>query len=252
MKIRILSDIHNDHYQQEYGKDFELPVLKDEKDTILIIAGDLCELSRLDSNISFIESLCVRFKSVFWVTGNHEYYSGTLDQIVPVDEYLNLYSHELILPSEKIAIIGETLWTDFDKKNPLLMVQAQFEYSDYDYIFDDKDCRILPEKILSLHNEQKHILSDKCNYYRMLDYKVIIVTHHSPSYQSVDVKYKGDNYNGLYCSELEYMVQNANYWIHGHHHDCCRYKISDCEVICNPAGYFFEGSSFDPLLTINI
>ena len=252
MKIRILSDIHNDQYHHKYKKDFELPVLEDEKDTILVIAGDLCELAKLDRNIPFIESLCKRFKFVFWVTGNHEYYDGTLDQIIPTDEYLNLYSHELILPSEKLAIIGETLWTDFDKRNPLLMIQAQLDFPDYDCIFDNKGRRILPEKILSLHDVQRRILSAKCNYFKQLDYKVIIVTHHSPSFQSVDIKYKGNKYNGLYCSELEYLACKADYWIHGHHHDCCRYKINECEVICNPVGYFFEGSSYDPLLTINV
>jgi hypothetical protein len=88
-----------------------------------------------------------------------------------------------------------------------------------------------------------------------------VLTHHAPSYQSVHPKYRNSGIaNGAYVSDLDDLIldhTSIKYWSHGHTHSSFRYKINECEVICNPRGYFGHNTSdlnldFDPNLTIEI
>jgi len=46
MQIRVLSDIHNEFYFCKYGCDYVLPELESDKDSLLILAGDIGLLNR--------------------------------------------------------------------------------------------------------------------------------------------------------------------------------------------------------------
>jgi hypothetical protein len=63
--------------------------------------------------------------------------------------------------------------------------------------------------------------------------------------------------NGSYASDLDDLIldhPNIKYFSHGHTHSSFRYKIGECEVICNPRGYFpMEiNPNFDPNFEIEI
>ncbi|MCS3528687.1 hypothetical protein [Chryseobacterium sp. JUb7] len=43
------------------------------------------------------------------------------------------------------------------------------------------------------------------------------------------------------------------YWIHGHIHTPCRYRIGETEIICNPHGYIDEKyNGYDKELIIEV
>jgi hypothetical protein len=83
------------------------------------------------------------------------------------------------------------------------------------------------------------------------DKKVVVVGHHSPSYQSVHPMYASEYLmNGAYHSDLsEIMLDNTNIklWTHGHTHHPFDYIIGETRVVCNPRGYDgYEETGWDP------
>jgi predicted MPP superfamily phosphohydrolase len=67
----------------------------------------------------------------------------------------------------------------------------------------------------------------------------IVVTHHAPSFQSTEEKYRGNNNNGFFMSNLDPVVDaiGAPLWIHGHVHGQFDYMLGDTRVVCNPHAY---------------
>ncbi len=67
-KFQVLSDLHlevGDQYQS-----FQIPV----QAPFLILAGDIGRLQDYDKYLSFITTQCARFRAVYLVLGNHEFY----------------------------------------------------------------------------------------------------------------------------------------------------------------------------------
>ena len=93
-----------------------------------------------------------------------------------------------------------------------------------------------------------------------IDKKIVVVTHHSPSYLSIVPKY-ADNYemNGGYHNDLsKFILDNPRIstWVHGHTHKVLDYKIGDTRIVCNPRGYegatYNENTGWNPNLLLEI
>lgn len=74
-----------------------------------------------------------------------------------------------------------------------------------------------------------------------------MVTHHGVHPRSVHPKYESpsgrllgpdaDLLNAAYVSDLSELVEQADFWFHGHVHDSFDYRVGKCRVVTNPAGY---------------
>jgi hypothetical protein len=90
------------------------------------------------------------------------------------------------------------------------------------------------------------------------DKPFVIITHHGPSFQSVNEKYVHDKtMNGGYASNLDEFVldhENIKVWVHGHMHDPVDYLIGTTRVLSNPRGYLGheDTSGFNPDLTFEV
>lgn len=85
--------------------------------------------------------------------------------------------------------------------------------------------------------------------------KVVVVTHHAPSPQSIRQRFRNDPLNPAFASNLESFVaaSNASLWIHGHIHQHSDYVIGSTRVIANPRGYPCEPQiGFNPALVVEI
>jgi Icc-related predicted phosphoesterase len=89
--------------------------------------------------------------------------------------------------------------------------------------------------------------------------KLVVITHHLPSYKSINEKYASYRANHCFASHKNYIIKrlSPNLWIHGHTHTSVDYTIRnnqgfDSRIICNPKGYHNENSSFNPSLVIDI
>jgi hypothetical protein len=184
---------------------------------------------------------------------------GTFDVLA---EHLPKEIHYLENDFVKIKdtiFLGCTLWTDFRNENPLEMMEASRYLNDYKTIRIGSNYRKLnPDDTLKFHKKSKQFLIEKLEQFK--NDKVWVLTHHSPSYQSIHPKYRTETINGSFCSDLDDLILNnpqIKYFSHGHTHESFRYHIGECEVICNPRGYYGHNTSglnldFDPNFEIEI
>jgi predicted phosphodiesterase len=243
MKFLLFSDIHGGtgyYHASDYS------------DVVLIIAGDFDEAkkSRYSENI---KKLAPAFKSVILVAGNHEYYGSNifktnkvlkeLETEVPNFTYLN-DNHLWI---DDVLIVGGTLWTDFDGSSPITKIDARLKMNDYKHIRNGPPSepwrkKLSVEDVEFMHYKTKKYIRDAVDNERTSchnDFKVVVVTHHAPSFKSVSPKYQNNSLNGCYCSNMDEYVEalGADVWIHGHVHNSFDYNIGKTRIICNPRGY---------------
>jgi predicted phosphodiesterase len=148
VKIQIVSDTHLEFRGDNFQK------LIKPSAPILLLLGDICACGNLDDYEiykKFITFLSTKFKFIFHVPGNHEYYTVgnkniTIDDTINgIDNKLRKFTSELknvfflnnntvrLKIDKKVYVfIGSTLWTYInpsDRKNIALMM------NDYKYIY---------------------------------------------------------------------------------------------------------------------
>lgn len=248
MKFRLFSDIHLefDHYTVRPHDD--------DKDTILVLAGDIIPLYLAGQLKRFFDETAHRFKYVVYVCGNHEYYNSNLSfgqQIFKnlAETYKNVHClNDEAFIIDDVAIIGSTLWTDFNKGNPMSMLNAEMAMNDFRIIkMSDKDYRkFKPKDAYNIHIESKKFIFDEIKKHKDAGLKTLVVTHHGPSRMSIHEMFAMSNINSAYVSDLsnEILDTEPNIWCHGHTHTSFDYMIGNVtRVICNPRGYYNENSA---------
>ena len=243
MKLRILSDIH-----LEFG-DFD----PGEGD-VLVLAGDICTASSFlwrgeelfaERYLEFFNKCVENYSRVFYVLGNHEHYNGYLDLSA---ETLRKYLPEGITILDDQSeyyngwhFVGSTLWTNFSSESPASIKTCSERCNEYNYIWKPggRD-NITPADILTEHKASVEWLS-RC--LPTLRGNVMVITHHAPSFESIEPEYVCNDTVGAYASNLEGLMasNHIDIWAHGHIHGSQNYRLHGTQVICNPRGYTPEG-----------
>lgn len=265
MKVKICSDLHLECNEDGYG----VPDLGE--GDALILGGDILCARHFKTNgklhqvyKDFLQKCVQNFDEVLYIQGNHEAYSFHYDTTFKVlKEHLPPSIHLLENDFVKIKdtiFLGCTLWTDFRNENPLEMMEASRFLNDYRTIRIDSTYRKLrPEDTLGFHKKSRAFLEEKLEEFK--NEKIWVLTHHAPSRQSIHPKYRMETTNGSYASDLDDLILSnpqIKCWSHGHTHESFRYSINECEIICNPRGYYSGVNSsglnlnFDPNLTVEI
>jgi Icc-related predicted phosphoesterase len=243
MKINQISDLHLEcRHLREY--------LHPGEGDILILAGDILNVVHFKSDgiykelyTKFLSDCSNNYKRVLYVMGNHEFYGYTLEKC---DEKLrnNLPSNIHLLDNETLEIdgihfIGSTLWTNYFNENPIEMLDASRYMRDCKYIRTRSNYRkITPHDILTIHNESLDYLKVKIQ--ELANERVFIITHHSPTLQTISDEYKNFSCNGSFCNDLDNLIiENPciKNWAFGHLHTTWDFYIEQCRLTCNPIGY---------------
>lgn len=247
MKIHLISDVHTEtgHYS--------IPDMEDEANTIVVLAGDIGASKRPETTyFPLVKNCCKRFKHVIMVMGNHEHwrcdfsktYWKIWEDTVEFDKLSLLEKETVVIDS--VAFIGATLWTDMDKGNPMLMMDAVSKYGgmkDYQRIRISNYARpFRPVHSMADHLRAKEYIFPEIAKQKEADNKTVVITHHLPSYVSIPLEFKNQRLNGAYASELGDEICDAapDFWLHGHTHGNCDYMMGDCRIVCNPRGYASE------------
>lgn len=237
MKIAYCSDLH-----LEVGKrDFLLPDAD-----LLILAGDIVlgydlrdvwEYNYISvQQRDFLVNVSMKYKSVIWIPGNHEYWYNSLETaITDIKYFLDTQGITNIHFSEcdtyifnDIKFICTTLWTDVNKGSPLIL-DGQFMK---DYI-NIKNFTMFDG--MKLHSEMRDYISSEVQDHD----KVIVVTHHAPNLLSTK-RENGDLDYFYACTDMDDIILDnpqIKYWINGHTHHHISYMIGDTKVVSNPRGY---------------
>jgi predicted phosphodiesterase len=76
---------------------------------------------------------------------------------------------------------------------------------------------------------------------------VVVMTHHLPSMDLIDEKYKGYvDYNPFFASDCSELLKDpVKIWISGHTHTGYDKTIDGVHCVCNPVGYPSENPTGD-------
>ena len=250
MRIRILSDLHLD-------VNAGLPLRLKDKDTFTILCGDISAYFTKTS-----KWLRQNIRNGVFVAGNHivyneydhslQYFCKQYERHYPLTSSLSFLNYSYKIVEDKV-FVGGTLWTDYclyglDKKDIskwfALRGMNDFRYgrvnfdADVEHENKPQNTKLAPEDCEEMFRRTVACIDDVCH--RFADKKIVVITHHAPSEQSISVIYKNDLLNPAFASNLEEFIlnhSNIKLWCHGHIHTASDYKIGNCRVICNPRGY---------------
>lgn len=263
MKLRIMSDLHLEF--QDSIEDFVVPALPDDKDTVLILAGDI-HLSK--GLASVFDMFTDRFKAIVFVYGNHEFYRTNMPAVpAKVKAAIAHLDNVHILDMDTVEIdgvhfVGSTLWTDMDNHNHIVMWDAGLRISDYKHIRTGPPAepwkyKLQPKHTTSLHIRHKQFMFDTITKLKEAGETVVAISHHLPSYACIHGNYRNSDLNGAYASELWEFIEDSkpDLWVHGHTHESNDFMLTDhTRVICNPRGYWPEDMNhvFNVMLEVEV
>lgn len=235
MKIQYCSDLHIEFPEnKEY---LQSNPLKPEGD-ILILAGDIVPFRIMDDHGDFFDYLSDNFKYTYWVPGNHEYYyyditkkSGLLNEKIRKNIFL---VNNISIIHKDLKLIFTSLWTKITPVNQQIIKRRMSDF----HVIDFNDESLKPIQYNQFHEESLKLLKQELK--KTESEKVIVVTHHVPTFFNYPEIYKGDILNEGFGVELFDLIEksNINYWVFGHHHyNTNAFTIGNTKLLTNQLGY---------------
>jgi Icc-related predicted phosphoesterase len=242
MHILAVSDLHN-----EYAT-WNPPVTLMDDHTVLVVAGDI---GGLEKTIPWLTQMASRFLAVVAVRGNHDFWLGDFHAVqkesgvalggVPNLHLLHRDEVVIVDPStfERCRFVGATLWTHIP---PEATAAVQHEMKDFNRITMDNYQRPICVHDLNI----EHALDKSFFEHALqatLEYPTIAVSHHPPTQQSLDPRYKNHRNSQLlnyaYSNNMDYWAYERQFdaWLHGHVHVSNAIDYGNGVLRCNPRGY---------------
>ena len=230
--FQIVSDLHIEISKADLDPADSITPIAD----VLILAGDIGSLYKMEQLLPFLEKICLMFQAVLYIPGNHEFY--TIPDTRPVSYKAlekRLQSLEQSLKNlyilnrgsvriGDVCIAGCTLWSYPHCTVPPFIVRIP-EFNTVTYTArHQKDLKYL-EKMIRYCNREK--------------YKLLIVTHHPPSYLALQGAKKKKQFMSLYASDLDHLLdkKNALVWVCGHtHKNIDLVTKKGCRLVSNQKG----------------
>lgn len=241
MKIRLLSDIHHEFYED---KKLYQPLGED----VLVIAGDVH--AGKERTLSALKEFGRHNETIIYVPGNHEYYG---ESIAEFNDYIMRFTRNtnihFLNPGSfmhnGVAFIGACLWTNF-RKDAIAKMQCARNVNDFRRIrdFDTDLCSLI-------HTE--HFKYIKESYALYPHHKKVIVTHFLPAVECISEEFRGpDLLNNYFANDygdlISYMHDTT--WLFGHTHSNVDVVIGDTRCIANPYGYNYNDRYMECLIEI--
>jgi len=277
MKIRTHNDLHLEWEAaaQEIHPSTVIPAMPDDKETILLLPGDITSNYRnarkhpaSDIYAPWMRDLLPRFKHVIYVLGNHclwngghygdvyAYWKGMASRF---DNFHVLQNDHVVL--DGVRFLGTTLWTDLS--NPMDQFTAM-GMNDFNFIKVNRGGGDKWGKFSIIDWQREHQLAvrflEEEIFEKDYDGQTVVLTHHAPSVQSVSDQFAGMPSNCCYYTNLERFMWYGNIalWVHGHMHNSVDYVVGDevqsTRIVNNPFGYFGESinPAYDPWKIVEI
>lgn len=252
MRIWVLSDLH-----LEYA-DLKKPLEPPDAD-VCVMAGDLCR--GIDKGVRWLAEHIAPAMPCVYVAGNHEFYKGSIKEGIAAGRAAAMETPGVhFLENDAVTLggvrfLGATLWTDFriEGAPESAMDHARRRMNDYRQIAWQKNPwkRFLPVQSYRLHQESKGFLARELSSSPL---PTVIVTHHLPHARSLPDRFKGDQTNAAYASDLSGIVEEGApaLWVHGHVHESSDYTVGSTRIASNPRGYGDENGAFDAKMVVQI
>ena len=240
MSIQYCSDIHLEFAQNSLflHKNPIKPV-----GDILILAGDITYWGKKHFKHSFFDYVSEHFKTVYYVPGNHEFYSGKDLRILDKPIYEGIREN-VFLVNNKVISIGDIdfFFTVLSSKIPdsksLFVEHGVGDFHQIKYRGNKLNYKIFNQ----LHEDSLSFLKEAIPASNAQ--KKVIVTHHIPTQICNPECYRNSDINTAFVSEQYSLIHDwdVDYWIYGHHHaNMPETTISHTKLVTNQLGYINIG-----------
>ena len=233
MKLQLMSDLHTEFHQNPLTFLGLLPF--EPNLDFLLLPGDITICGKSKKTIGDVLGfLSSKARNVVYTTGNHEYYGGdrerterTLRAVMPPNFHWLQNNEETI---DGQHFFGGTLWFPYNDMNHWY----ERELSDFSQIQGFRDW---------VYEENKAFAAGAA---KLITPGTIVLSHHIPSYDVVNIQYRGNNLNRFFVSDLTDIILDRKplLWVYGHTHLRQRTKVGETDVLCNPYGYPSERKFF--------
>jgi predicted phosphohydrolase len=250
--FQLFSDLH----QEFITNFFRLPPKSD----YLFLAGDIHKIYKNNFDM-FFDYVSKNWKHVFYVPGNHEYYSRNDDIFYLKSEYKKYFQnynnihyldddyYTLNLDDKndkKIIIIGSTLWSlvsNIDNINDFKNIKQ----SENKNTIEENNNLLTKETFNELHNNSIEFITKHLNKFN--NEKIIVITHFPPVQKNTsspkyinEKQHVKDYFSSNILHNFSDKKDNILCWIHGHTHYSNDFidDVTGIRVISNQLGYLTE------------
>lgn len=255
MTLQYASDLH-----LEFGENsswLKKNPLKPVGD-VLILAGDIGYIG--DDNYNkhpFWNWASDNFLRTIVIPGNHEFYKGSdINQFhdgwqFDIRPNVKVVYNQAIPLTEKTDLIATTLWSHIESEDSWWVERG---VSDFHRIRNG-EYRLSSERFNEEHRRCLVFLLKQLGLRQ--DKKIVVATHHVPSFQLMAPEFEGSTLNGAFTVELEKLIEahpQITHWIYGHSHRNINKIIGTTHCLSNQLGYVFanEHTTFDPSASIKV
>lgn len=247
--LKVISDLHLNRPNNtpiSILNHQNIPPIKDEtQQTVLAILGDIGghyeELFKYTSTLGYDYTL--------FVPGNHEYYNTTI-QIQHTKLKALCDRHNVTLLDRSTVTVGDTtfigatLWTNV----PLRLRTTAFDHLKEVKLIKYGLSRLTVDQYVKLHERDvKWISQTLTNLKDQGTTKIVVLTHHAPSFKLCRYCSQGDRSNDAniyFASNLDDLARRATLWCCGH--------IHESTLVNNMLINAYPARNYDPNLVINL
>lgn len=224
MKLLLLSDLHI-----EFAPGSErafIEAIDPAQADVLVLAGDICNVRQLPLVLGiFAES----YAHVLYVTGNHEYYHSSWDEVTDVvkaitDKRRNVHwLNGNAVTIDNLRYVGGTLW--FPHRD-----------TDRDLRASMNDFQLIKGFTSRVYEENERVATFLRNNVQPSD---VVVTHHLPSPRVISPRFKNSALNAFFVCDMDDVINDCQpvLWCFGHTHDSVDMMLGETRMLCNPFGY---------------
>jgi len=248
MPLQYASDLHLEF--PENRKFLQENPLKPVGD-VLVLAGDIGYLAEYALYADFWDYCSANFRETIVAVGNHEFYTyfdlaDISDGLVmTIRPNVNVY-YNTVVQIDNIDFIVSTLWS----KIPIADADiTERDVNDF-YRIMYKGKRLSYNVFNEEHERCFDFIkrsADSCR--NASTQKIVVVTHHVPSFELMSLEFKGSRINGAFTIELGDFIADSpiDVWIYGHSHRNIDKTIGKTRCVSNQLGYisYNEHISFE-------
>lgn len=252
-KIQFVSDLHLEMHDRKNTGTIEPGMfVKPGVAEYLALCGDIGYPER-PALRTFLAWCSKNWKTVFYIAGNHEYYNHAFSNQSTMEEKESmleaicsefpnvhfLQKKSVFLSEYNLRICGTTLWSHIPEEMYFKVLLGRNDYRKILHSSDEEEiCNLTPTIIEKIHIEQKIWLEKEIDLAWQAKERVLVLTHHLPTYKLVHEKYEGHSLNCGFASHLDYLLREpVKAWICGHSHTGQRLEINGLVCALNPVGY---------------
>ncbi|QYS92856.1 Putative calcineurin-like phosphoesterase [Trichoderma simmonsii] len=267
IRIQILSDLHLEIGQQYTSYTFPVTA------PFLLLSGDIGRLIDYDNYKAFLETQASRYKKVFLVLGNHEFYEldygSGLSMAQRLSEEPSLKDSIVLLnksrwddPDSKLTVLGCTLWSAIPEEAATMI---ETKINDFKKIIGwttQKHNQIHTEEAEWLRKEVAQLATQGQYNSR----QILIATHHAPCLEGTSKPADTNSpWTPAFATDLVTKGNwgNVTCWIFGHTHYSTDFQYNGIRLLANQRGYVFPMEKlkskskqnphvFDPAMVIKL